>query len=243
MDAGAEPIEPPPPAVPFPAADLADSRGRVHVGGDLEPGTLLAAYRAGLFPMGRHDDEIVWWSPDPRAVITPDRVHLSHSLRRAAKSFEIRVDSAFDDVVRACGERAPGEFVWITDDVRAAFHALHELGWAHSIEAWSPTADGARELVGGLYGIAIGGMFFGESMFHRRRDASKVAFAALVDLLTDGGRDAADRLVDCQWLTPHLASLGASEVTRDEYLARLATAIARPLPQAFARRQAREAAP
>jgi leucyl/phenylalanyl-tRNA--protein transferase len=228
----------PPRAVPhppfeFPPATAADDRGRVHVGGELEPSTMLAGYRAGLFPMGRGEAGVIWWSPEPRAVIVPAAAHLSHSLLRARKAFEIRVDTAFAEVVAACAERAPGEFVWITDEVRAAYERLHELGWAHSVEAWLAEGEGEAELAGGLYGIAIGGAFFGESMFHRRRDASKVAFAALLDLLTDAGRDADERLIDCQWLTPHLASLGAVEVPRETYLERLAVALRRPLPPAF----------
>jgi leucyl/phenylalanyl-tRNA--protein transferase len=219
----------------FPPASSADPQGRVHIGGDLEVPTLLAAYRAGLFPMGRREGGIIWWSPDPRAVIEPDRVHVSHSLRRARKAFEIRVDTAFEAVVIACAERAPGEFVFIDDEVRAAYVALNAAGWAHSVEAWAPGDDGSIELVGGLYGIAMGGMFFGESMFHRRRDASKVAFAALVDLLTDDGRDGEGRLIDCQWLTPHLESLGAANISRDEFLRRVAEGVTRPLPRAFAR--------
>ncbi len=186
--------------------------------------------------MGRKDEGVVWWSPDPRAVVVPSQAHLSHSLRRVRKAFEIRVDTAFAEVVAACAERAPGEFVWITDEVRAAYEALHHLGWAHSVEAWAPAEDGRPELAGGLYGIAIGGAFFGESMFHRRRDASKVAFAGLIDLVSGPGPDATERLIDCQWLTPHMTSLGAIEIARDEYLERLSKALALPPPPAFAAR-------
>jgi leucyl/phenylalanyl-tRNA--protein transferase len=193
------------------------------VGGDLEPGTLLAAYRQGLFPMpaGR-DGPMAWWSPDPRGILPLATFHRGRSLRRAVRRFEVRVDTAFREVVDACADPArPGG--WITGDIRAAYNRLHELGWAHSVEAW----DG-EGLAGGLYGVAVGGLFAGESMFHHRTDASKVALAGLVDLLgADGdGR----RLLDVQWATTHLESLGAEEVTRAAYLQRLERALAAPPP-------------
>lgn len=175
---------------------------------------------------------LAWWSPDPRGVLPPDRMRVSRSLRQSAKRFEIRVDTAFADVVRACAhpERPGG---WITEDVRKAYTRLHQLGWAHSVEAW--TADG--RLAGGLYGVAIGGLFAGESMFRTdqpwSRDASKVALLALVTMLRDG---VAGRLVDVQWVTPHLASLGAVEIPRSEYLVRLARALELPLPRGLAGR-------
>ena len=213
------PVEPPPSAFAFPPPATADEHGRVVVGGDLEPGTLLAGYRSGLFPMRQPTGELTWWSPDPRGIVTARTLRVSPSLRRSRRRFEIRVDTAFAAVVDACAERGPEEYEWITPEIKHAFVALHELGWAHSVEAWS--RDDPPELVGGLYGIAIRGFFGGESMFHRRTDASKAAVVALVELLPDS----ADAFIDVQWLTPHLASLGAFAIGRSEYLARLERAL------------------
>jgi len=209
--------------------DEADPDGLVGVGADLEPATVLAAYRRGMFPMplGAHGP-IGWWSPDPRAVVPLDGLRVSRSLRRSLQRFEIRVDTAFAEVVDACADPARPHG-WISPDIRAAYCGLHELGWAHSVEAWS-TDDG--ELAGGLYGLAVGGLFAGESMFHRRTDASKAALVGLVALLRDDGRPG--RLLDVQWQTPHLASLGAVEVPRAEYVARVAVAVDLPPPPAFA---------
>jgi leucyl/phenylalanyl-tRNA---protein transferase len=175
-----------------------------------------------------------WWSPDPRAVIPLDRLHVSRSLRRSRRRFEIRVDTAFDAVIEACADptRPHG---WINPEVRSAYTRLHELGWVHSVEAWD-RANG--ELGGGLYGVAIGGLFAGESMFHRRTDASKVALVGLVELLRDGQGipgSPSHRLLDVQWMTDHLAQLGAVEVARDEYLEMVRRAVDGPLPPAFAR--------
>ena len=162
---------------------------------------------------------LAWWSPDPRAVLPLDGLRVSRSLRRSVGRFEVRVDTAFAAVVEACADPTrPGR--WITRDVAAAYQRLHELGWAHSVETWSP--DG--RLVGGLYGVAIGGLFAGESMFHHRTDASKVALVALVERLRAGGAT----LLDVQWQTPHLASLGVVEIRRGEYLQRLVEAVHRP---------------
>lgn len=198
------------------------------IGADLEPGTLLAAYRSGLFPMPMRgtDGVIVWWSPDPRGVLPLDGLRVSRSLRRSIQRYDVRVDTAFEQVIDGCRltERDGG---WITPAVRAAYVELHELGWAHSVEAWTP--DG--ELAGGLYGVAIGGLFAGESMFHEHTDASKVALVELVRLLKQGSDDA---LLDVQWQTDHLRTLGVVEISRDDYLRRLTTAIRRPLPPAFA---------
>ncbi len=186
--------------------------------------------------MRQSSGQMTWWSPDPRGVLTLDALRVSHSLRRTSRHFEIRVDTAFGEVVAACAERAPGEYEWITDEIRAAYGQLHELGWAHSVEAWSADGGAAEsELVGGLYGVAVGGLFAGESMFHRRPDASKAALVALVDLLR-GGQRPEDRLIDVQWLTPHLTSLGAFAIPRSQYLERLARAVALRLPPAFERR-------
>lgn len=220
------PIEPPATSWRLPDPAAAADQALVGVGADLEPGTLLAAYRAGLFPMPLRR-RIGWWSPGRRGVIPLDGLRVSRSLRRSLRRFEIRVDTAFDDVVEACAVR--DEQTWITPDIHAAYRELHDLGWAHSVETWS--GDGT--LVGGLYGVAIGGLFAGESMFHRETDASKVALVALVRLLADEP-DAGDRVLDTQWLTPHLESLGCVEIPRAEYLERLSVALRLPLPPAFA---------
>lgn len=181
----------------------------VAVGADVDPGTLLAAYRCGLFPMPMETGgPMAWWSPDPRGVLDPGGMRISRSLRRSTARYEIRVDTAFPEVLEACADPAR-EHGWIDGRIASAYVELHRLGWAHSVEAWD--ADG---LAGGLYGVAIGGLFAGESMFHRRIDASKVALTGLVDLLGNGS----DRLVDVQWCTPHLARLGAVELSREAYL-------------------------
>jgi len=212
----------------FPPADAADDDGIVGIGADLEPETILAAYRSGLFPMPIRagvQEVLAWWSPDPRGVLPIDGLRVSRSLRRSCARFRVSIDEAFESVIAGCADRArPGG--WITGQMRAAYVRLHHLGHAHSVEAWS-LEDGT--LAGGLYGVAIGGLFAGESMFHRATDASKVALVGLVDALSDGR----DRLLDVQWLTPHLASLGAIEVPRREYLRRLASALSTPLPAAF----------
>jgi leucyl/phenylalanyl-tRNA--protein transferase len=194
----------------------------VGVGADLEPGTLLAAYRGGLFPMPlRRGGDVAWWSPDPRGVIPLDRLRVSHSLRRSCRRFEIRVDTEFEAVMRACADpRRPAG--WIDEPFVAAYTRLHELGWAHSVEAWTHDDAGRDVLAGGLYGVAIRGLFAGESMFHRRTDASKVALVALVERLRDG----CATLLDVQWVTPHLESLGAVEIPRCEYLDLLRDAVA-----------------
>ncbi len=206
-----------------PAAD-ADRHGVVGIGADLEPGTLLEAYRGGLFPMPLGPrGHLGWWSPDPRGVLELDRLHVSRSLRRTARRFEIRVDTAFEATIDAC-RTTPRPGGWITGAIRDAYVELHRLGWAHSVESWR-----SGRLVGGLYGVAIGGLFAGESMFHTESDASKAALVGLVSRLDDG----VDRLVDVQWCTPHLASLGASELSRAAYLERLRAVIDRPLPAIF----------
>lgn len=191
----------------------------VGVGADLEPGTLLAAYRRGLFPMPLGEpSSLGWWSPDPRGVLPLDGLVVSRSLRRSCRRYQVTFDTAFDEVVEACGDdgRPHG---WITPGIHAAYAELHRLGWVHSVEAWDD--DG---LAGGLYGVAVGGLFAGESMFHRRRDASKVALVALVDLL----REAGGRLLDVQWQTGHLASLGVVELPRAAYLRQVAEAVEAP---------------
>ncbi|MEO6509646.1 MAG: leucyl/phenylalanyl-tRNA--protein transferase [Nocardioides sp.] len=199
----------------------------VAAGADLLPGTLLEAYRRGLFPMpsGRRGDPMLWFSPVRRGVLPLDGLQVSRSLRRSVSHFETRVNTAFATVVDACADpRRPAG--WIDPDIRAAYGERHRLGWAHSVEAWR---DG--RLAGGLYGVSIGGLFAGESMFHRETDASKVALVALVDLLRDAPGEA--RLLDVQWRTPHLASLGCVEISRRTYFERLPQALAATVPAAF----------
>lgn len=200
----------------------------VALGADLEPGTLVTAYAQGLFPMPVTldvEEHLGWFSPVERGVLPLDGLRVSRSLRRSVRDFEIRVDSAFDEVMAACGspDRPDG---WITQEFRQAYGRLHRLGWAHSVEAWR---DG--RLAGGLYGVAVGGLFAGESMFHRERDASKVALVALVDLLRDEHADR--RVLDVQWQTPHLASLGVVRRPRAEYLECLHRCLDTPPPAAF----------
>jgi leucyl/phenylalanyl-tRNA---protein transferase len=223
------PVEPPPcpwlfPDFTDPAEEADCPDDLVGRGADLEPGTLLAAYRAGVFPMPYGDGSRVmsWWSPRERGVLELGDLRVSRSLAKSRRRMELRVDTAFDEVVRACAapDRDGG---WIDDDIVDAYSELHRLGWAHSVESW---VDG--ELVGGLYGIAIGGLFAGESMFHRVPDASKVALVGLVELLSD--EYAAARLLDVQWRTPHLATLGVVAVPRPLYVRRLRAALQVPLP-------------
>lgn len=223
------PVEPPPTRWAFgDPTSYDDLDDLVAIGADLEPGTLLEAYRRGLFPMpsGNPGDPMYWFCPVLRGVLPLDRLRVSRSLRRSCRDFEIRVDTAFEAVVAMCADPSRPQG-WIDRDIRSAYQRLHELGWAHSVETWR---DGA--LVGGLYGVAIGGLFAGESMFHHARDASKAALVALVDGLAD--EHAGSRLLDVQWLTPHLASLGAVEVSRATYLRRLACALPLPAPGLFA---------
>lgn len=215
------PIEPGPTPWEFPEPGRwPEDDDLVAAGADLAPATLLAAYRLGVFPMPIGRRQIGWFSPVRRGVLPLDGLRVSRSLRRSARRFEIRVDTAFDEVVAACADPSrPG--AWITGEVRAAYGELHRLGWAHSVEAW----QGDR-LAGGLYGVAIGGLFAGESMFHRVTDASKVALVGLVRLMRDQHADR--RLLDVQWRTDHLASLGVVEIDRAAYLKRLRSATGVP---------------
>jgi leucyl/phenylalanyl-tRNA--protein transferase len=212
------PVEPEPTPWRFPPPDGADETGLVCLGGDLAPGTLLAAYRSGLFPMPASRRHLGWWSPDPRGVLPVDGLRVSRSLRRSLRRYELRVDTAFRSVVEACAEpgRAGG---WITPRIVDAYTRLHELGWAHSVEAWSPAG-----LAGGLYGVALGGLFAGESMFAEAVDASKVALVGLVQHLRRSGMV----LLDVQWRTEHLATLGVVDVPRPRYLELLAEALRGP---------------
>jgi leucyl/phenylalanyl-tRNA---protein transferase len=191
----------------------------IYVGADLDPSTLVEAYRCGMFPMEISEVPGVlgWWSPDPRGILPLDGLRVTRSMRKSAKRFEIRVDTCFARVIRGCADpsRAHG---WINHDFVDAYTRLHQLGWAHSIEVF----DRGGRLAGGLYGVRLGGLFSGESMFHVERDASKVALMALVELMRASGMS----LLDVQWCSDHLASLGAIAIPRDAYLSRLAHAIA-----------------
>ena len=228
------PIEPPPTPWEFPRGarieKLADG-DLVAIGADLAPGTLLSAYRSGLFPMplGSPGDngDLGWWSPDPRGVLPLDGLRVTKSLRRSCRDYEIRIDTAFETVMRECGDPSR-DGSWIDEEFVTAYTRLHELGWAHSVETWQD-----ERLVGGLYGVCIGGLFAGESMFHRARDASKVALVALVDLLSDGQ----PRLLDVQWQTEHLATLGVVAMPRTTYLDKLRAVLETPLPAAFDERR------
>ena len=201
----------------------------VGVGADLQPGTLLAAYRNGLFPMPARRGLMAWWSPDPRGVLPLDRLRVQRSLRRSLRRYEVRIDTALDEVIDGCADGSRNG-AWIDREIKRAYRKLFDLGWVHSVEAWD--ADG--RLAGGLYGVAIGGLFAGESMFHRQTDASKVALVGLVSSLQQAGGGAGEgRLLDVQWVTPHLKSLGAVEVSRERYLDLLDDALPLPQPVVF----------
>ncbi len=196
--------------------EAAQSDGPLAIGADLLPGTLLEAYRNGYFPMPLAETgPMGWWSPDPRGIIEVVDYHVSRSLRRSMRHFYITVNTAFDAVVEGCADprRAHG---WINEAIRDAYTEMHRLGWAHSVEVWM-----SGELVGGLYGIGIGAFFAGESMFHTHTDASKAAVAGLVERLSPTSH----ALFDVQWATPHLISIGAVEVGRTTYMARLRRAV------------------
>ncbi|MFM9048803.1 MAG: leucyl/phenylalanyl-tRNA--protein transferase [Actinomycetota bacterium] len=204
---------------PDPAAAAAGEE-LLAVGADLAPATLIDAYGRGLFPMEvERDGPIGWWSPDPRGVIPLDGLKISRSLRRSCRRMRTTVDHAFDEVMAACGDpRRPHG--WITPAFRSAYGELHRLGRAHSVEVWQDDA-----LVGGVYGVQVGGLFAGESMFHRVRDASKVALVTLVEALGGDAGAQEGRLLDVQWATPHLLSMGAVAMPRPDYLSRLRLAI------------------
>lgn len=199
---------------PLPEGDL------VCLGGDLQPSTVVNAYRQGLFPMEVTGlpGVLGWWSPDPRSILPLDRLRVTGSMRQSARRYRIRVDTCFARVIRGCADPSRGDS-WISEEVITAYTQLHELGWAHSVEVF----DRDGQLAGGLYGVRVERLFSGESMFHLERDASKVALMALVDLMRTNGMS----LLDVQWCTDHLASLGAVAIARQEYLARLADALAK----------------
>jgi leucyl/phenylalanyl-tRNA---protein transferase len=197
----------------FPPVEESEDCGLLAVGGDLSPERLLMAYSLGIFPWYNPGDPILWWSPDPRCVLLPDNIHISRSLKRfmAKSSYRISFDENFAAVIYWCrGLRAglDGSGTWITPEMRSAYIRLHELGFAHSVECW----DG-EQLVGGLYGVAIGRCFFGESMFSRQTNASKVVLVRLMEHLTEKGY----LLLDCQQTTDHLLSMGAEEISRDRF--------------------------
>lgn len=202
---------------PWIPPELAEPEGLVGVGGDLRPDTLLAAYKDGVFPWFNDDDPILWWSPDPRAIIELDGLHVSRSLARTLRSgrFRVTVNQCFEQVMRACGDRR-GEGTWVTEGMVRAYVELHRLGFAHSLETWV-----GDELAGGIYGVAVGALFAGESMFFRVTDGSKVALASLVARLRERGYE----LFDVQMTTEHTSRMGATEIPRATYLRRLKHAV------------------
>lgn len=208
----------------FPEPEMASSEGLLALGGDLSPDRLLLAYQMGIFPWFSPGDPIMWWSPDPRCVLFPEQLKISKSMRNILnrKMFDITYDQAFDEVVVACGEaKRKEDGTWIGDEIRVAYSNLHLLGMAHSVEVWTE-----GELVGGLYGVAIGSIFFGESMFSKQNNASK---AGLIHLLRDS-RFNFD-MVDCQIYNDHLSSLGAIEISRAEFLRKLSDGLSSDTPK------------
>jgi leucyl/phenylalanyl-tRNA--protein transferase len=209
---------------PFPpvAHALRDPNGLLAAGADLSPERLLDAYAHGIFPWFGDEDPVLWWSPDPRMVLFPNEVHVSHSLRKTLRSgrLQVTLDNCFEQVMRGCAEPRRGQDgTWITDEMTDAYERLFDIGYAHSVETWS---DG--RLVGGLYGVSLGRMFFGESMFSRVSDASKVALVALVRQLERWGFTC----VDCQMSTVHLSSLGAREIPRATFLRHVRALVQQP---------------
>lgn len=213
----------PPDCFPDPGGAATEPDGLLAIGGDLAPERLLAAYRRGIFPWYEEGQPILWWSPDPRAVLLPEALHVSRSLRRTLRSdrYRVSIDLAFGRVVDACANTRAATGTWITPEMRSAYIRLHELGHGHAIETWL-----GSELVGGLYGIALGGLFFGESMFSVETDASKVALVRLARLAEKRGI----RLIDCQVATGHLASLGSHLMPREEFLRAVRLLTSAPVP-------------
>jgi leucyl/phenylalanyl-tRNA--protein transferase len=210
------PIEPPSSRFRFPPSHTWGDDDLIGTGADLAPGTVLAAYRRGLFPMPLDDGDLGWWSPIQRAILPFASLRISRSLSRSCRRFTVSVDADATGVVEGCADPSRPQG-WITPAMKDSYLELHRLGWMHSFEVWD--ADG--NLVGGLYSLGIGGLFCGESMFHRVSDASKVALVHLVALLSERG----GVMLDVQWLTPHLRSLGAEVIGRDAYLSRLPVAL------------------
>lgn len=215
---------------PFPddARALREPDGLIALGGNLEPELLLAAYRRGIFPWYNAGEEIHWWTPDPRLVLFPERLHVSRSLRQTLRSgtFAVTSDRDFSAVIAACAQpRDEDDGTWLTEEMIAAYHRLHESGVAHSLEAWR-----GNKLAGGLYGVAVGRVFFGESMFARERDASKVCLATLCDWMTNWRYE----LIDCQLHTDHLERMGAELIPRREFTTLLRRwCVADPAPDAW----------
>jgi len=228
---------------PFPPVETAlggsnGPNGLLAAGADLSLPRLLAAYRQGIFPWFNPGEPILWWSPDPRMVLFPAEFRCARSLRKRLRrrDYEVRVDTAFTRVMRSCAAPRPGQRgTWISSAMVTAYTGLHEAGYAHSFETWMAGEEG-EELAGGLYGVALGRVFFGESMFSRRTDASKIALAHLVAELVARGFE----VIDCQMSTPHLASLGAREIPRHEFSALLARHATEEMPLAKWRRIAHE---
>ena len=205
----------------FPPVEQASPDGLLAIGGDLQPERLLEAYRHGIFPWYNDDQPILWWSPDPRTVLFPDKLHISRSLKRSLRPglFNVTLDRCFRDVMQHCARprpQYPDGGTWITAEMLEAYTFLHELGYAHSVETWQK-----GQLVGGLYGVALGGAFFAESMFTRASDASKVALVSLVHQLQTWGF----LLMDCQQSSPHVTALGAESIPRRDFLDHLTAAL------------------
>ena len=211
------PTEPPPPRFRLPIVDPEGSDDLVGMGGGLDSGTVLAAYRHGMFPMHLQDGQLGWWSPRLRGILPLEGMRVSRSLAKSYRKYSYTVDAATERVIDACAAQ-PRPHGWITPEIKNTYLHLHELGWVHSVEAWSE----GDELAGGLYGVGIAGLFAGESMFTHLRDASKAALVYLVDILRKTGAE----LLDTQWSTPHLETLGVIEIDRGDYLHRLESALA-----------------
>lgn len=208
----------------FPPVELASPEGLLAVGGDLRADRLLEAYRHGIFPWYNPGQPILWWSPDPRVVLFPEKLHVSHSLRKTLrqKKFEVTLDTAFRDIIQGCANprrKTPGGGTWITQEMIEAYCVLHARELSHSVETWQE-----GKLVGGLYGVALGNAFFGESMFSQVTDASKVAFVHLVRQLNNWGYD----FVDCQLPSDHIFKLGAEEIRRHDFMSHLDKALQQP---------------
>lgn len=208
----------------FPPPDLSRSDGLLCFGGDLSPERLTLAYKNGIFPWFSEHDPILWWSPDPRLVLFPEKIHISRTLKKAIRQthFKVRINTAFDQTIVACSKPRPGEenSTWLVEDMIDAYIQLHHLGIAHSVETWDHST-----LVGGLYGISFGGCFFGESMFSKKKDASKLALVALSQYLSEHRFD----LIDCQVTTRHLVSMGAMEITRKRFLDIIRPSVEKPV--------------
>jgi leucyl/phenylalanyl-tRNA--protein transferase len=218
----------PPDSFPDPGRALAEPNGLLAAGGDLTPARLLAAYRRGIFPWFSEGQPILWWCPHPRAILLPGELHVSRRLARTLRSrrFEVSVDQRFSEVISLCASTRRESGTWLTAAMIDAYRDLHALGFAHSVEVWQ---DG--EMAGGVYGVALGGIFFGESMVSLRRDGSKVAISQLVALASRVGIE----LIDCQMPNPHLASLGSREIPRRDFLRLLARLVDQPPAQRLPR--------